>query len=99
MLCCNFAPPCGGYSAFRSTKSDKKFQKGLDFGGEESVTARCRERGPVLAPRDPAPLAMAPLRGFGGDGARCRYDQKDPPMSHSKSPRAKGVGKRSAKPE
>jgi Protein of unknown function (DUF3489) len=42
---------------------------------------------------------MAPLRGFGGDGARCRYDQKDPPMSHSKSPRAKGVGKRSAKPE
>jgi hypothetical protein len=45
------------------------------------------------------------MRGFGGDGAKCRHDQKDPPMSHSKSPsktkitRAKGVGKRSAKPE
>jgi Protein of unknown function (DUF3489) len=45
------------------------------------------------------------MRGFGGDGAKCRYDQKDPLMSHRKSPsktkhaRAKDVGKRSAKPE
>jgi Protein of unknown function (DUF3489) len=47
---------------------------------------------------------MEPLRGFGGDGAECRYHKKDPPMSHSKSPaktkiaRAKTVAKRSAKP-
>jgi Protein of unknown function (DUF3489) len=48
---------------------------------------------------------MAPLRGFGGDGAECRYHQKDPPISHSKSPsktkiaRVKSVANRSAKPE
>jgi Protein of unknown function (DUF3489) len=47
---------------------------------------------------------MAPLRGFGGDGAERRYHQKDPPMSQSKSPsktkiaRAKSVAKRSTKP-
>jgi hypothetical protein len=45
------------------------------------------------------------MRGFGGDGAKCRNPEKDPPMSHRKSPsktkitRAKDVGKRSAKPE
>lgn len=76
-------------------------QKGVDFCGEESVTVVVpRERGRFWLPRDPAPLAMAPLRGFGGDGAECRYHQKDhPQMSHSKSPRAKSVAKRSAKPE
>src|ERR1700704_5909291 len=38
--------------------------------------------------RDPAPLAIPPLRGFGGDGAWCRRNRgKDPEMSHSKSPR------------
>jgi Protein of unknown function (DUF3489) len=48
---------------------------------------------------------MEPLRGFGGEGAKCRYHQKDPPMSHSKSSSktkiagAKSVAKRSAKPE
>jgi Protein of unknown function (DUF3489) len=48
---------------------------------------------------------MEPLRGFGGDGAECRYHQRDPPMSHSKSltktkiARAKSVAKRPAKPE
>src|ERR1700757_5174629 len=48
---------------------------------------------------------MEPLRGFGGDGAECRYHQEDPPMSHSKTltktklARAKSVAKRSAKPE
>jgi Protein of unknown function (DUF3489) len=47
---------------------------------------------------------MAPLRGFGGDGAECRYHQKDPPMSSSKTltktklGRAKSFAKRSAKP-
>jgi hypothetical protein len=45
------------------------------------------------------------MRGFGGDGAKSRYHQKDPLMSHSKSPsktritRAKSAAKRSAKPE
>src|SRR5262245_16951858 len=30
---------------------------------------------------------MMPLRGFGGDGARCRRNRKkDPKMSHSKTP-------------
>src|ERR1700756_332281 len=79
-------------------------QKGVDFWGEESVTVVV-PREAVWLPWDPAPLAMAPLRGFGGDGVRCRYHQKDPPMSHSKSPpktripRAKSAAKRSAKPE
>jgi hypothetical protein len=82
----NFALPCGGYSAFRSTKSDKKFQKGLDFGGEESVSAPRPLKSQRLF-RDPAPLAMMPLRGFGGDGAWCRRNRKkDPKMSHSKTP-------------
>jgi len=27
---------------------------------------------------------MPPLRGFGGDGAGCRRNRKDPQMSHSK---------------
>ena len=29
----------------------------------------------------PAPLATPPLRGFGGDGARCHRNRKDPKMS------------------
>jgi Protein of unknown function (DUF3489) len=80
-------------------------RKVVDFWGEESVTARCRERGRFWLLQDPALLAIALMRGFGGDGAKCRYDQEDPPMSHRKSPskikiaRAKDVGKRSAKPE
>jgi Protein of unknown function (DUF3489) len=47
---------------------------------------------------------MLPSRGFGGDGALCRYHQRDPQMPHSKNPsktkiaRAKSVAKRSAKP-
>jgi Protein of unknown function (DUF3489) len=79
-------------------------QKGVDFCGKESVTGAVPREAVGLV-RDPAPLAMEPLRGFGGDGAECRYHQKDPPMSHSKSPSktkiagAKSVAKRSAKPE
>jgi Protein of unknown function (DUF3489) len=48
---------------------------------------------------------MEPLRGFGGDGAKCRYHKKDPQMSHSetlaktKIARAKSVAKRLAKPK
>jgi Protein of unknown function (DUF3489) len=51
------------------------------------------------------PLAMALMRGFGGDGAECRNPEKDPPMAHSKSPSktkiacAKSVAKRPAKSE
>jgi hypothetical protein len=40
----------------------------VDFGGEESVTVAVSNEIVGLV-RDPAPLAMAPLRGFGGDGA------------------------------
>ena len=32
---------------------------------------------------DPAPLAMSPLRGFGGGGALCRRNRRDRIMSHS----------------
>src|ERR1700730_4488443 len=35
--------------------------------------AEIRAGGPI---RDPAPLAMVPLRGFGGDGAWCRRNRK-----------------------
>jgi Transposase IS116/IS110/IS902 family len=50
-------------------------QKGVDFCGEESVTvAVTREAFGLI--RDPAPLAMMPLRGFGGDGAWCRRNRK-----------------------
>jgi hypothetical protein len=75
----------------------------VDFCGKESVTVAVL-RQPLGLVRDPAPLAMEPLRGFGGDGAECRYHQMDPQMSHSKRPsktkiaRAKSVTKRSAKP-
>ena len=34
---------------------------------------------------DPAPLAMLPLWGFGGDGAPCRRNRKDPKMSQRKT--------------
>src|SRR5579859_4730677 len=33
---------------------------------------------------DPAPLAMPPLRGLGGDGARCRQNRKGSNMLQSK---------------
>src|SRR5580704_15419237 len=36
--------------------------------------------------RDPAPLAMVPPRGFGGDGAGAVATEKDPQMSHGKTP-------------
>jgi hypothetical protein len=48
-----------------------KWQKELDFS-----RCRCHLRAawPYL---DPAPLAMPPLWGFGGDGAGCRRNRKD----------------------
>ena len=60
--------------------------------------------GPVGPIRDPALLAMVPLRGFGGDGAWCVATEKDPQMSHGKTPRktevarAKSRANRPAKP-
>ena len=54
--------------------------------------------------RDLAPLAMPPLRGFGGDGAGTVTTEKDPQMSQSKISRkteiarAKSRTKRPAKP-
>ena len=60
--------------------------------------------GPVGPIRDPAPLAMVPLRGFGGDGAGAVATGKDPQMSYGKTPRktevarAKSRAKRPAKP-
>jgi hypothetical protein len=47
-------------------------QKGVDFWGEQSVTGAVPREAVGLV-RDPAPLAMESLRGFGGDGAECRY--------------------------
>jgi hypothetical protein len=47
---------------------------------------------------------MPPLRGFGGDGAVCCRNEKDPQMSHSKTPtktklaRAESRANRPAKP-
>ena len=60
-----------------------QWQKGLDFGRERSVclATRLRAAWPYL---DPAPLAMPPLRGFGGDGA-CRRNRKDPKCRTAKS--------------
>jgi hypothetical protein len=46
---------------------------------------------------DPAPLAIPPLWGFGGDGALPSQPKRDPKMSHGKTPsktklaRAKGT--------
>jgi hypothetical protein len=63
----------------------------------------CRDKGRWPYP-DPAPLAMVPLRGFGGDGAGAVATEKDPQMSHSKTPsktklaRAKTRAKRPTKP-
>jgi hypothetical protein len=64
----------------------------------------CRDKGRLGPIRDPAPSAMVPLRGFGGDGAWCRRNRKDPQMSLSKTPtktklaRAKSGANRAAKP-
>ena len=55
--------------------------------------------------QDPAPLAIPPLRGFGGDGGGAVATEKDLNMLHSKTPtktksaRAKGGAKGPAKPQ
>jgi hypothetical protein len=48
-------------------------KKGLDFGRNQSVTA---DDARVLIARDPAPPAARLLRGFGGDGTKCRHSAK-----------------------
>jgi hypothetical protein len=55
----------------------------LIFIAERSGLPRRLERhcavpryGPIGPIRDPTPLAMVPLRGFGGDGAWCRCTRK-----------------------
>ena len=53
-------------------------QKGVDLRGEESVTVG-DEKAP-LASLDPAPLAMRPLRGFGGDGG-IRHNRRRVPQN------------------
>ena len=41
--------------------------------------------GVVALAGDPAPLAMPPRRGFGGDGARCRLnEERNPNMPRNK---------------
>jgi hypothetical protein len=47
----------------------------VDFCGKESVTVAVPDEAVGLI-RDPAPRATTPLRGFGGDGALCRRNQK-----------------------
>jgi hypothetical protein len=49
-------------------------RKKWTFAAKRASLAPCRERGRFWLLRDPAPLAIAPLRGLGGDGAECRYD-------------------------
>jgi Protein of unknown function (DUF3489) len=62
----------------------KLIQKGLDFGWEQSVTGQALlERQRLFG--DPAPSAIAPVRGFGGDGGRRRSNRtKDLDMSLKK---------------
>ena len=69
-------------------------RKGLDFGCKRSVSVAAIY-GPLGPYLDPAPLAMPPLWGFGGDGAACHRNRKDPkcctakpaPKSSSRAPR------------
>jgi hypothetical protein len=75
----------------------------VDFYGKESVTVAVSREAVGLI-RDPAPLAMMPLRGFGGDGALCRRNQKGSEhvaqQTHTKAKiaHAKSGAKRPGKP-
>ena len=78
-------------------KSQKVFvnsaQKEVDFGGKESVTVA--EPGEAVGlTRDPAPLAMAPLRGFGGDGGLPSLPKKDLKHAAQENPRKIQAGAR-----
>jgi Protein of unknown function (DUF3489) len=57
----------------------------VDFCGKESVTVAVPGEAVGLI-RDPAPLAMLPLRGFGGDGGGAVATEKDLYMPHSETP-------------
>ena len=82
---------CGSIIAGRLSR------KRLDFGGDQSVTVG---EARVLTARDPAPPASSPVRGFDGDGARCRLSEdKDPNMPSGKiikKPKVRPAGKRPA---
>src|SRR4029077_112407 len=54
---------------------------GLQSRMERQCRCHLRAAWPYL---DPAPLAMPPLWGFGGDGAGCRRNRKDPKCRRAK---------------
>jgi hypothetical protein len=56
----------------------------VDFCGKESVTVAVPGETVGLI-RDPAPLAMVPLRGFAGDGGGAVATEKDLNMPHGKT--------------
>jgi hypothetical protein len=72
-------------------------QKELDFRCKQSVSIVVL-RGPLASSRDPAPLAIPPLWGFGGGGAWCRRNRKDPKMSHRKTPKKSKLARAAQKP-
>ena len=59
----------------RSLLSNNLAQKGLAFRSDWSVTLLL---GGCYAPRDHAPSANWPRRGFGGGGGFCRKTGRDP---------------------
>jgi hypothetical protein len=62
-------------------------RKGWTSGAKRASLSSCRERGRFWLPRDPAPLAMVPLRGFGGDGAKVPLPPKGSPNVAWQNPR------------
>src|SRR5258705_12121772 len=71
-----------------------------DWHSRASRALVCGLGGVVAFAGDPAPLAMPPRRGFGGDGARCRLSEKRTPDMPSrktvKTAKARPGGKRPA---
>jgi hypothetical protein len=68
-------------------------QKGVDFCGKESVTVAVPGRAVGLI-RDPAPLAMLPLRGFGGDGGGAIATEKGSEHAAQQNPHKGQIGPR-----
>ena len=63
-----FQPDESGHPQQTASLSANSLRNGLDFLRERSVSSTTFV-GPVWPTRIPAPLAMPPLWGFGGDGA------------------------------
>jgi hypothetical protein len=84
----------------RQKTSNKIIQKGLAFRRKQSGSVSQLKRGANGLVRDPAPPAIRLLRGFGGDGTRCRRSsKKDPNMPGNKTVKklkARSAGKRPA---